>query len=640
MPSEPPETSAGPITLFLSYSHADETRARRIKAALEQAGYIVWWDELIEGGAVFASSISSALETADVILVLWSSASVESDWVRDEAAQGRDRHRLVPLSLDGTRPPLGFRQYQMIDVSQWRGRPSASEFAALERAIAVAVGQEVPSRKALPPRITRRAALIAGTGAAAAVVGGGAFLALDRGWFAGDAGELSIAVLPFKNLSDDPNQAYFSEGLTEEIRAALIRLDALRVLAATSSEKAGEEAGGILSIAKKLDVGFLLGGSVRRSGDVFRIATELTDGKTGFSLWSTSIDRRLTDAFGVQGEIARMVARALSIQIATDKPPPGGTENAEAYDHYLMGKSLYNLAKDEDSDRRALAHYDMAVAADPKFAMAHAARSRVLASIAAGYGKADELKPLYAESTAAAQRAVDLAPDLAMGHLALGYVLFSGKLDVRGAKPHYARAYELGAGNADIVLLYALYCSRAGRADEARAASQRALVLDPLNARVHRAAGSIDYAARRFDDALPPLKRSIELNPKITNSRSLIGNCLMQKGRLQEARAEFEAEPTNFFRLSGLAIVENRLGNRPAAEKAMSTLVAEMGDAALYQQAEVLAQWGRKDEAIEALARAKAIGDSGLIYMATDPLLDPLRAEPKFTRIINELGFD
>jgi TolB-like protein/Tfp pilus assembly protein PilF len=639
MPSEPPEPfNAERITLFLSYSHADEGRARRIKAALEQAGYTVWWDELIEGGAVFASSISSALETADVILVLWSSISVESDWVRDEAAQGRERHRLVPLSLDGTRPPLGFRQYQMIDVSQWRGRPTASEFAALERAIAAAVGQEAPAPKARRSGISRRTALVAGGAAAAAAIYGSTFLFFDRDWLGGETEEPSIAVLPFKNLSGDPGQAYFSEGLTEEVRAALIRLDALQVLAATSSEKAGEDHDDPSAIAKELRVGFLLGGSVRRSGDLFRIAAELTDGKTGFSLWSKSIDRRLTDVFAVQGEIARMVAQALSIQIATDKPAPGGTTDASAYEHFLMGRSLYNLARDEDSDRQALAHYDLAIAADPKFAMAHAARSRVLASIAAEYAKAGELQPLYAESVAAARRAVELAPDLAMGHLALGYVLFSGKLDIQGAQPSYEKAYQLGRGNADIVLLYALYCSRAGRAADAQAAIERALVLDPLNARVHRAAGSIDYAARRYSEALSPLRRALQLNPKISNAHAMIGYCLMQTRRLEEARVEFEAEPTAFYRLSGLAIVEHKLGNRPAAEKAMAKLVSEMGDAALYQQAEVLAQWGRTDEAIAKLERARQIGDSGLIYLATDPLLDPVRKNPRFHNILNDLS--
>lgn len=640
MPAEPSDqSSANSVTVFLSYAHADEAKARRIAAALQQAGYTVWWDALIDGGAVYAKSIDAALEAADVVIVLWSEAAVDSDWVRDEASKGRERQRLVPLRLDSSHPPLGFGQYQMIDFRRWRGRRNAREIHALERAIAKTMGLEARHKEHDRPGIDRRTALMAGGAVAAVAVAGGTFLAIDRDWF-GAPEELSIAVLPFKNLSGDPEQAYFSEGLTEEVRAALVRLNALRVLAATSSEKAGEEQGDVKSIARELGVGFLLSGSVRKAAGLFRISTELTDGKTGFSVWSNSVDRPINDIFAVQAEIARMVARALSVQIATDEPAPGGTTNVEAFEHYLKGKSLYNLAKGEETDREALAHYDLAIVRDPKFAMAYAARARVLASIAAGYGKANELKPLYSSALESARKAVDLAPNLPDAHLALGYILFSGQLDVKGAAPSYERAYKLGRGNADIGLLYALYCSRAGRADEARDAIARALLLDPINARVHRAAGSIEYAARRYENAFVPLRRALDLNPKITNAHGLIAYCLLQLGRLDEAKAEFQAEPVAVFRHSGLAIVEHKLGRHPAAEKAMADLVSEMGDAALYQQAEVMAQWGRPDEAVARLWRARAVGDSGLIYLATDPLLDPVRQHPEFIKLLNELHLD
>jgi TolB-like protein/Tfp pilus assembly protein PilF len=641
MPNEPSEPSKEKrATLFLSYSHADDAKARRIATALEEAGYTVWWDALIEGGAAYAKSIGSALETADAVIVMWSVNSVESDWVRDEAAQGRDRHCLIPISLDGARPPLGFGQYQVIKFRNWRGRRDSPQFAALERAISASCGAPSPPQRERQKGVSRRTALIAGLGASAAIVGGGAYLAIDRGLLGGKAEDSSIAVLPFKNLSGDTSQEYFAEGLTEEIRAALIRLDELQVMAAASSEQAGEDEDDLQSIAKKLGVGYLLGGSVRKSGDLFRISTELTDGKTGFNLWSTTVDRRLNDIFALQGDVAKMVAEALSIQIATDEPLPGGTQKAEAYDHYLQGKSLFHLAKDEESDRQALAHYDLAISADPNFAMAHAARSRVLASIAAEYGKANELKPLYEASRTAAERAVELAPKLAEAHLALGFVLYTGYLNVKGARPSYERAYQLGRGNSDIILLYALYCARAGLPEQAHVAIERALVLDPINARVHRAAGSIDYAARRYDDALPPLRRALELNSKISNVHSLLGYCLMQLGRLKEARAEFDAEPTNFFRLSGLAIVDHKLGDKAAADRAMNDLVKEMGDASLYQQAQVLAQWGNGDEAVARLERARQIGDSGLIYLATDPLLDPIRKHAGFVRLIKELNLN
>src|SRR5690349_19471184 len=164
-------------TLFLSYSRADETSARRIAVALQHAGYIVWWDALIEGGEAFAQSIAEALESADAVLVLWSKTSVESDWVKDEAAQGRERHRLIPLSLDGTKPPLGFRQYQVIDLSHWHGRRNAPQFAAVERAIASALGHAPLDAAAPRAGVSRRGLLVGGGAAGVAAVGGASWLA-------------------------------------------------------------------------------------------------------------------------------------------------------------------------------------------------------------------------------------------------------------------------------------------------------------------------------------------------------------------------------------------------------------------------------------------------------------------------------
>jgi Flp pilus assembly protein TadD len=384
-------------------------------------------------------------------------------------------------------------------------------------------------------------------------------------------------------------------------------------------------------------VQFLLEGSVQRSGDSVRIATDLIDGATGFTRWSQSAIRKLTDIFAVQSDIAATVAQAMSVEVATAIPAPGGTSNVQAYEHYLQGRALFNLAKDENSDRAALADYDLAVAEDPNFALAHAARSRSLAALAGEYAKADQLKPLYDQSIAAAQRAVQLAPTLAEGHLALGYALFTGRLDLANARPAYDRAYQLGRGNADIVLLFALYCSRAGRATEATEAVHQAVALDPLNPRAHRAAGSVAYAARRFSDALPPLRKALQLNPKMTFAHFLAGAAMLGLGRARDARKEFAVEPAPEFSLTGMAIVERKLGNPAAADKALADLVRQMGDSALYQQAEVLAQWGRNGDALQTLARARQVGDSGLIYVATDPLLDPLRSDPRFAAFVKSL---
>jgi len=626
------------VTLFLSYARDDEAYARRLASALKQSGYTIWWDALIQGGAAYSRSIAEALETADVVIVLWSARSIESDWVRDEAGQGRERHRLVPLSIDGSKPPLGFRQYQVIDISRWHGRKNAPEMAAIERAIESVLGNDQAAHQQPAVPVSRRTLLIGGSAAGVVLAGGGAWFAWERGLLGGRGEPLSIAVLPFRNLSADRSQDYFSDGLTDEVRTALTRIQALRVLAGTSSEKAEEHGGDPKAIAADLGVGFLLSGSVQRAADTVRIAIDLVDGHTGFSRWSQSVDRKLTDIFAVQSDIARMVAQAMSVEVATAEPAPGGTTNVEAYENYLQGRSLFNLAKDEASDRAALAHFEMAITQDPKFALAHAARSRSLAVIAGEHAKVDEIKPLYAEAMTAARRAIELAPALAEGHLALGYALFAGKLDIGGAWPSYQRAYRLGYGNADTALLYALYCSRAGRPAEAKAAVDRAVLLDPLNPRAFRAQGSVAYAGRRYAEALPPLRRALQLNPKMDFAHSLAGNSLLGLGRTADALKEFEAEPQAQFRLTGLAIAQSRLGNRAAAEKAFADLQSQVGDAAVYQQAEVLAQWGRQDESLQKLARAREVGDSGLTYAATDVMLDPLRRDQRFARLINELN--
>ncbi|MCY7398421.1 MAG: TIR domain-containing protein, partial [Sphingomonas bacterium] len=620
-------------SIFLSYAHDDRVKAQRLAAALAKRGYIVWWDGLIEGGVSFAKSIRDALEAADAVVVLWSLKSVDSDWVCDEAAQGRDRQRLVPLSLDGTMPPLGFGRIQTIDFASWNGKANAPQVAAAVRAIGVAIGQAPVEGKVQritpgPPVDRRQAMLIAGSGAA--VVGGGALFVFRDDWFGSGAVARSIAVLPFKNLSGDPGQAYLSDGLTEEVRSALAGNNDLQVVAATTSNTARDHQDSATAIAGKLGVAHLLDGSVQRSGDAIRVAVELTDGKTGFSIWAQRVDARLTDIFAFQTEIARIVSSALSVRMATRDPAPGGTRKVAAYEAYLRGKALYNLSKDEATDRKAKALYENAIAADPDFALAHAALSRVLSSIASAYAPGAKIKATFAAAVSEGRKAVALAPKLAEAHLALGYAMFAGQLDIKGSRASYDQAYRYGRGNADNLLLYALYTVRARRSAEAREAIERAVALDPLNPRTHRAAGIIGFATRDYDGAIGHFRRALELNPAMSNARAFLGMCLMQTGKLDEARAAMALEPSAMFRLTGLAILEHRANKRAEAQGAFDALVSQVGDAALYQQAQVMAQWQRPDDALALLQKARGVGDSGLTAIASDPLLDPIARDPRF----------
>lgn len=625
--------------VFLSYARVDRERVEPIAQALRAAGIDLWWDVLIEGGEAFAQKIEERLHHADAVVALWSAASTASDWVRDEAGFGRDARKLVAASLDGIAPPIGFRQYHAIDLSAWRGDAQAPEFKALLRAIAAPVSDAfVPPVRVQPARgVSRRRALALGGMASVGVVALGG-VAWRAGLFGGGAHANSVAVIPFSTLGGDNSQAYFSEGLAEEIRAMLARDDALQVAASTSSDTFRGAAQDARVIAGKLGVAFLLEGSVQRAADTVRVTAELIDAATGLSRWSESFDRQLRDVFAVQSEIASKVANELAARVGARPKTSGGTDNVAAYDAFLHGRTLFDSEVDEATDRAALAQFDTAVALDPSYAAAFAARSRARAAIASAYAVThDQSRALYDGALADAQRAVTLAPDLPQAQLALAYALYTGKLDVQGARAPFDRAYALGGGDADTAVSYAYYCSRTGRAAQAVEAATRATRLDRLNPIAFRALASIQIAARNYAEALKATDESLRLEPTLGYAHAYHGEALYLLGRLAEAHAAYLAEPRDVLKLTGLAIVERKLGNDAAAEAAMRKLVETIGDSALYQQAEVLAQWGQIDRAIATLQRAETMGDSGLVWSATDPLLDPVRGDPRFRALLQRL---
>lgn len=636
-------------TVFVSYARDDRKRVLPVIRLLEAAGFAVWWDGKLEGGERFANTTAHALETARAVVVLWSRTSIASHWVHDEATSGRDRRCLVPLSLDGSEAPLGFRQFQVIDISRARIRRGDEACEAMLRAVAALHEGEVPQRavpagKPAAPSVDRRLLLMGG--AAVVVAGGGAWWWRQQSEAAAPAAAAaSVAVLPFTNLSSDPQQAYFSEGLAAEVRAELARNPRLLVAAQASSNRFRTRAEDARTMAGQLGVAFLLDGNVRRAGETVRVSAELIDGRSGFSQWTEQFERPMADVFAVQDEIAAAVANALNARLGGGAAPGsaarpiGGTSNVAAYDDYLRGRDLYALARDEASDRAALASFDAALRHDPGYGAAHAARSRVLAVIGNQYADPAERSLLYENAIAAANRAVALAPQLADAHSALGFALQNGRLDMKAAQAPFDRSAELGQGDADVLSRFALFCARTGRFDEARRTIQRAITLDPLNARAYRLAGDVEYAARNFAAAIPPIEKALGFNPRMAVAPSAIGFARLGLNDLAAAEAAFLAEPNSLFGLTGLAITRHRQGKRPAAQAAFGRLVAEHGDAGLYQQAQVLAQWNDVPRAMAALKRARATGDAGLFYLRNDPMVDPLRTAPGFSELLTGLGF-
>jgi len=649
---------ADPVNVFVSYAHEDRERAQQLIDALTQAGLKVWWDGLIVAGAEFAHSTEQALEAAGAVIVVWSRSSVASHWVRDEATRGRDRGCLVPVSIDGSEPPIGFRQYLVTSLAHWRGNADAEEIRALVRAAHAAQGREAPVAPpaaarpgAMPRRATRRQLILGGGSLALVALGAGGWYGWRRTHAGqGKANDNTVAVLPFANLSDDRSQDYFSDGLSAEVRGALAQNPRLQVMAQVSSEAFRNTKSSATAIAQTLGVAYLLDGNVRRAGQTLRISSDLVDGNTGFSVWTRTFDRAIDDVFAVQSEIAAQVLAALSarVQRASGAPieplaaaaVPGGTRSVAAYDAYLRGRADYLLFQGEASDRRALAEFDSAIAADPDFAAAHAARARSLVVIANQYEDAAHTGQTYDEAIRAARTAVQLAPALADAQSTLAFALFQGRLDVKGARDPYELSYRLGGGDATVLGRYALYCALTGRGDEAHKAMKRAVELDRLNPLVHRAMGSVLYAIRRYEQSLAPLQQALALNPKLSNAESAIGRSLLMLGRTREARAAFGRETHELVRETGVAIAERQLGNKAAALQALEKLRTDLGDSALYQQAQVAAQWGESDAAMKLLLRARALGDSGLIYLQTDPLLDPLRGRADFKSLRLQLGFE
>lgn len=631
-------------TVFFSYSRSDQKQALPLIRELERAGIRVWWDGLLEGGDTYLPTTESALESADAVVVLWSKASIASHWVRDEATSGRDRGRLVPLSLDGSMPPLGFRQFQVIDLTKRRGNTRGSALEAAVRAIRALAGSPVEDQTQTKARAEVSRRLLVGGGLALGAGG----LILGRSIWPGLSGEStnSVAVLPFKNLSSDPEQGYFSDGLSEELRALLARNDMLRVAAPTSSTGLRDAADDATAVARKLDVAYVLRGSVQRAGNRMRIAAELINGKDAVVKWTQIFNREIRDIFALQSEIANDVAVSLVAEVAGEETAArstraqnlvGGTQNVAAYDAYLRGRALFDLSANEESDRAALAQFDLAVATDPSFAAAHAMRAKMLSAIANQTGKASEIRALFDSARAAARTSVKLAPRLASGYDALGYVLNNGYLAPAMARPAYAQAKSLGAGDADILRAYATFSAYDGRAAEAAPVIATVLQLDPLNARVFRSAGNIAYAGRDYADTIRQMQQALKLNPKISAAHFAIGNAHYLSGRIPEALGAFKLEPATLFGLAGVAMASGRSGDRASAEAAMARLVSEYGNNSLYQQAQVLAQWGRKDEAFARLDDARRFLDSGLLLARTDPLMDPLRKESQFAALLSWL---
>ncbi|MEO0058170.1 MAG: hypothetical protein RIT17_1643 [Pseudomonadota bacterium] len=645
--------------VFVSYSRADLDRARPVIALLEGAGFDVWWDGRLEGGENYLATTENRLESADCVLVLWSRTSVGSHWVRDEAQRGRERGCLVPLSLDGTMAPLGFRQFQLLDIAGWSGNrsdPLAERILAAVRNRAGEGGgsvNEAPVPFIVPPSapsaaapgfaVSRRTLMIGGAG----LVGSAALIgAWQSGLiFSRGAEAISMVVLPFANLTGDVSKAWFSNGLSNELRAVLLRNPRLKVAAPTSSGALeGEDE---FAIGRKLGVDHILRGSVQRDETRMRVSAELVEIDGGLVRWAETYDRPLEDVFALQTEIAETVALSLVAETVGEgearssldaQQAVGGTANVAAYEAFLRGQALFELSAGTESDRAALAQFDAAIAKDRDYAAAHAMRSTMLAAIANTASDAAEARSLFDQAITAAERAITLEDRLAQGHLALGFAFNNGQLKRAKAMEHYRAAEKLAPGDADTLRQVATFYSYGAEHDLAVPMIKRVIELDPLNARAFRSAGFIALFARDYADAIAQMQRALELNPSLASAQFVIAIARLMQGDATGALEAAKAERVPQFALTMTAIAAHKLGDTAQADAAYAKLLADFDDATLYQQAQVLAQRGGTAEALARLEDAYAKRDSGMLLAPNDALLDPLRSDPKLGELLSRLA--
>jgi TolB-like protein/Flp pilus assembly protein TadD len=638
--------------VFVSYKAEDRPRAALIVAALEAEGLSVWWDQHIEPGSHWRESIAQSLMTAPCVIVLWTEASVGAGgrFVQDEAGRAQQRGVYLPVRLDQVDPPLGFGEQQCVSMFGWRGSRTAPEFQTLKAAAqAMLAGEPAPTpiTPSPPGRVVDRRLLLGGA-ALGIVAAGAAGVALAPpsllcgiGLCPADAAGSSIVVLPFRNLSGDAHQDYLGEGVSEELRNALARLGSIRVAARTSSEAFKDARGGLAAIAAKLGVAFVLDGSVRAAGNVLRVTAQLVDAKSGFERWSDSFDRTLTDVIAVQTDIAASVAEALrgrlpGAQAALVARPT--TAVPAAYDALLRGSQALRAAGDEAGYRKALALFEAAAAADPVCAEAYARQATVLNVLANQFEPAARVRPTLDRAIAAARQAVKLSPESGYAQSVLGYVLLFGRLDFGGARGPYERSIQLAPNDARVVGGYGQFAAKVGKAAVSLSTLNQAVSLDPLNPLIYRVQAQAMFAARRYTEAIGAMRHALDLAPAMGGAHALIGDARFLLGEVAVATAEYRADPSAMFRLTGLSIALHRSGDAAGSVAAFRELVTRLGDSAAYQQAQVQAQWGDADATFRTLEHAFALGDGGLVALKVDPFMDPVRGDPRFAGYMRRLN--
>jgi adenylate cyclase len=570
--------------IFLSYARDDADAAKQLAACISERGHEVWWDRHLHAGSRFAAEIDKALKNSEAVVVMWSPSSIDSAWVQDEAAEGRDSGRLVPVSLAGAKPPLGFRQFQTIELGRWDGTGSPEAMDDLLEAISRTCGTVQSeaarsSKKAAEPQ--RRQ---------------------------------SVCVLPFINMSGEPEQEYFSDGITEDIITDLSKVSALSIVARNTAFAFKGQTVDVKEVAKTLGVTYVLEGSVRKAGNRVRITAQLIDGAAGDHVWADRYDRDLDDIFAIQDEISKAIVDALKIKLLPEEKKAieqRGTNNVDAYNLYLMARQQWVSGNfgDPKRDEAIVRVCKQVTRLDPNYAEAWALMALAQAELRFVHGKDENALP-------AADRALELNSDLPEAHC-----------------------------------IKARYLEEEGRADEAEKQIRIALKLNPDSWEVNREAARMLFRRGRTEQAAEYFAKAASVMETDWHNPLMLITCCRSTGdkerMLEAAKMTLERseravakDPTSGQALASGANALMILGDTERARDwSRRALLLDPDNLIMsYNLACAFAQTGgATEDAISAL-RSFCEGiqtAQNIRHLESDPDLDPLRDDPGYKEMLS-----
>jgi TolB-like protein/thioredoxin-like negative regulator of GroEL len=680
--------------VFLSYASQDAQDAQRVSEALRAAGIEVWFDQSeLRGGDAWDLKIRQQIRDCALFIPIISAHTTARpegyfrlEWsIADQRSQmiARNKAFIIPVCVDATPesvPDLP-ESFQRV---HWTRVPGGATPAVFCQRIATLLGAAGPPAAASPthsqpspltPPLASSAAssapkgphfsrwlllagvllLLAGvvalrpwrrlaakpaTTAAAefgsttgpAAPGAAALLVAQAGVAA--APERSIAVLPFTDMSEKKDQEYFSDGLSEELIDLLTKVPDLRVPARTSSFYFKGQHATIAEIAKALGVAYVLEGSVRKAGNTVRVTAQLIRADNGYHLWSQTYDRDLKDVFKVQDEIAGRVVEELKLTLPTAANSSAArTENAAAHNLYLLGRK-YEDQPTPESQKSAIETFDRAIALDPGYAAAYARVSLSEASLADLTGDRKGLD----RASAAAERAITLAPDSADGYQARAQLRSTFLWDWDGANADYAKALAIDPNNSDALYGFSTLLATLGRLPEALAAIDKAIGIDPLVATYYSLRARLLNNSGDTEAARDAYHQLLSISPEHPHANVDLAIIDMRTGKAEQALAELQQPAAPGWRVYGSALIEHSLGHAQQSQQALDQFIATTAQFAAFQIAEIYAWRGQKDLAFQWLERAYTQHDGGLTEITSDPLLASLHGDPRYQAFMRKMN--